>query len=96
MNRRDFIRRFVLTLLALVFGPRIYQLIDHDELEAFCGFAVDRWPASWAGHTQLTEKLIREISIAIMGQELTDRPDILLVPPHRLEQIREILDDSAP
>lgn len=42
MTRRDALRRFVLTLLAIVFGPGIYELLDEDELESFVGYAEAR------------------------------------------------------
>lgn len=91
VNRRDFIRRFVLTLLALVFGPRIYELIDNDELEAFCGLAVDRWPRG----RMLTQADLADMIDQMLNYPVSTPPDLIIVPLHRLEQIREILE-SAP
>lgn len=90
MNRRDFIRRFVLTLLAIVFGPRVYQLIDHDELDAFCGFASDRWPKGQILTKELLDQLIHDI--ADMG--ILDMPDRLIVHPDRYDEAVELIGEE--
>ena len=90
MNRRDFIRRFVLTLLAIVFGPRVYQLIDHDELDAFCGFAADRWPKGQIPMQELLDQLIRDIDA--MG--LIGMPDRLIIHPDRYDDAVALIGEE--
>lgn len=80
MNRRNFLQSFILTLLTLLFGPKVVAVLTSEQLEPMF---------QWAGKRLPIEDIVAEA--AEMLRNNRGRPDTLWVSEETYKELSEAL-----